>query len=161
MQHYCTGLAAHKFTHFCNFRKQFMEFREFTETITLLTNRQHALCLLSELTHMKPFLFSFIARIQELVRQDRRRTIHNIAEEVEIGYGTCQWVLMEELGMHRVTAKFVPRILTDDQKQQRINVCTELRQLTSDVETFLSRVITSDKSWVYGYDSETKQQSSQ
>ena len=110
---------------------------------------------------MKPFLFSFIARIQELVRQDRRRTIHNIAEEVEIGYGTCQWVLMEELGMHRVTAKFVPRILTDDQKQQRINVCTELRQLTSDVETFLSRVITSDKSWVYGYDSETKQQSSQ
>jgi hypothetical protein len=29
-------------------------------------------------------------------------------------------------------------------KQQRVDVCTELRQLTSDDETFLSRVITGD-----------------
>jgi len=53
-----------------------------------------------------------VARIQELICQDRRWIICDIAEEVEVGYGTCQWVLMEELGMHRVTAKFVPRILT-------------------------------------------------
>ena len=30
-----------------------------------------------------------VARIQELIRQDRRRTIRDIAEEVEVGYGTC------------------------------------------------------------------------
>ena len=66
-----------------------------------------------------------VARIQELVHQDRRRTIHDTAE-VGIGYATCQWVLTEELGMHCVAAKFVPRILTADQKQQRFNVCTEL-----------------------------------
>jgi len=65
---------------------------------------------------------------------------------------------MEELGMHRVAAKFVPRILTADQKQQCV-VCTKLRQLASDDET-LSRVTTGE-SWVYGYDPETKQQSSQ
>ena len=63
--------------------------------------------------------------------------------------------------MHRVAAKLVPRILTADQQQQRVNVCTELCQLASDSETFLSRVITGDESWVYGYDPETKQQSSQ
>ena len=62
--------------------------------------------------------------------------------------------------MHRVAAKFVPRILTADRKQQRV-VCTELRQLASDYETFLSRVITGDESWVYSYEPETKQQSSQ
>ena len=45
-----------------------------------------------------------VARIQELVRQDRRRTIHDIAEEVVIGYGTCQRVLTEELRMHHVAA---------------------------------------------------------
>jgi len=80
---------------------------------------------------------------------------------VGIGYATCQQVLTEELGKYRVTAKFAPRILTADQKQQCVNVCTELRQLASNDETFLSRVITGDKSWVYGYDPETKQQSSQ
>jgi len=62
--------------------------------------------------------------------------------------------------MHHVATKFVPRILTADQKQQRVNVCTEIRQLASD-ETFLSRVINGDESWVYSYDPETKQQSSQ
>jgi len=101
-----------------------------------------------------------VARIQELIYQDRRRTIRDIAEEVEVGYGTCQQVLTEELSMPRVAAKFVSRILIADQKQQRVNVCTELRQLASDDETFLSRVITGDESWVYGYDPETKQQSS-
>jgi hypothetical protein len=44
------------------------------------------------------------ARIQEISRQDRCRTIHDIAEEAEIGYGTCQWVLTKELGMHGVAA---------------------------------------------------------
>ena len=78
-----------------------------------------------------------------------------------VGYGTCQRVLTEQLGMHRVAAKFVPRILTADRKQQRFNVCTELRQLVSDDEAFLSRVITGDESWVYGYDPQTKRQSSQ
>ena len=102
-----------------------------------------------------------VARIQELIYQDRHRTICDIAEEVKVGYGTCQRVLTEELGMHRVGAKFVPRILTADQKQQHVNVCTELRQLASNNETFLSRVITGDESWVYSYDPETKQQSSQ
>ena len=45
-----------------------------------------------------------VARIQELVRQNRCRTIHDIAEEVGIGYGTCQRVLTEELRMHHVAA---------------------------------------------------------
>jgi len=67
-----------------------------------------------------------VAWIQELVCQDRHQTIHKIPEEVGIGYGTCQRVLTEELGMHRVTAIFVPRILTADQKQQCISVCIEL-----------------------------------
>jgi histone-lysine N-methyltransferase SETMAR len=89
-----------------------------------------------------------VALIQELIHQDRRLTIRDIAEVVKVGYGTCQRVLTEELGMHRVTAKFVPRILTADQKQQHVNVCTELRQLASNDETFLSRVITGDESWV-------------
>ena len=65
-----------------------------------------------------------VARIQELIRRDRRLTIRDIAEEVEVSYGTCQRVLKEVLGMHSFAAKFVPRILTADQKQQRVNVLT-------------------------------------
>jgi len=65
---------------------------------------------------------------------------------VGICYGTYQRVLTEEFGMHCVAAKFVPWILTADEKQQRVNVCTELRLLASNHETFLSSVITGDES---------------
>jgi hypothetical protein len=34
----------------------------------------------------------------------KRWTIHDIVDEVGIGYGTCQRVLTKELGMHRVAA---------------------------------------------------------
>ena len=46
-----------------------------------------------------------VARIQELIRQDRRLTIRDFAEEVEVGYGTCQRVLTEELGSSPPTMK--------------------------------------------------------
>jgi hypothetical protein len=48
-----------------------------------------------------------------------------------------------------------------DQKQQRVNVCEDPRQIASDDALFLPRVMTGDESWIYGYDPETKQQSSQ
>jgi len=96
-----------------------------------------------------------VAGNQELIRQDQRRTIHDIAEEEEVGYGTSQRVLTEELSMHHVACNFVPRILTADQKQQRV-VCTELGQFAFDDEMFLSRVIKGDESCVYSHDTETK-----
>jgi hypothetical protein len=79
---------------------------------------------------------------------------------VGIGFGTCHWVLTKELGIHHVGAKFVSRILTAVQKQ-RVDICTELCQLAPYDEIFLSRVIMGDENWVYGYDLEIKQQSSQ
>jgi histone-lysine N-methyltransferase SETMAR len=87
-----------------------------------------------------------VAKLRQLIREDRPRTIQDLADEIRIGYGTYQWILAAELGMHRVTAKFVPKILTADQKEQLINVCKELRQIASDDATFLSRVITGDES---------------
>ena len=77
-----------------------------------------------------------VARIQEIIRQDRGRTIRDVAGEMDVGYGICQRVLTEQLGMQRVAAKFVLRIMTADQLHQRVSVCTELRQLATDDETF-------------------------
>jgi hypothetical protein len=59
--------------------------------------------------------------------------------------------------MHHVTAKAAFRILTADQKQQCVNVYEELRQITSDNATFLSKVVTGDESWIYSYDPGKKQ----
>ena len=57
--------------------------------------------------------------------------------------------------------KFVPRLLTPEQKEHRVAIGKELRQRAVGDPSFMSRVITGDERWVYGYYSETKQQSSQ
>ena len=67
---------------------------------------------------------------------------------------------MEELKMHRVAAKLVPRLMTSDQQAHRVQVCQDLLDHSENDKKFLSKIITGDESWVYGYDVETKVQSS-
>ena len=69
--------------------------------------------------------------------------------------------MTEKLKMHHVAAKFVPRLLTEEQKQNRITVSQELLDHSNTDENFLKNVMTGDETWVYGYDVETKVQSSQ
>jgi hypothetical protein len=59
--------------------------------------------------------------------------------------------------MRSISASFVPRLLSDDQKALRVSVCRELKQQARDDPNFVSNIITSDETWVYGYDHETKQ----
>jgi len=61
--------------------------------------------------------------------------------------------------MHCVVAKFVPRLLNPEQKEHHVAICQELRQHALDDPSFMLRAITGDKSSVYRYDHETKQQS--
>jgi histone-lysine N-methyltransferase SETMAR len=63
--------------------------------------------------------------------------------------------------MRRIPARFVPRLLSNDQKALHVSVCRELKQQARDDPNFNSNIITADETWVYGYDPETKQQSSQ
>ncbi|UYV68987.1 hypothetical protein LAZ67_6001900 [Cordylochernes scorpioides] len=65
------------------------------------------------------------------------------------------------MGMRRVAAKFVPKLLNCDQKQHRMNIANEMLDSVRDDPNLLQRVITGDEAWVYGYDVETKAQSSQ
>ena len=67
-----------------------------------------------------------VAKVREVIRSNRRLTVREVAEEVSISKTVCHEILTENLGMHRIAAKFVPRLLTDDQKQNRVDVSQEL-----------------------------------
>jgi len=70
---------------------------------------------------------------------------------------TVQQIVKEDLGMRKISAKMVPRILTHDQKQRQLHISSDL--LRND-EMF-DRVITGDETWCSQYDPETKRQSMQ
>jgi len=80
---------------------------------------------------------------------------------VESSVGSCDAILTEDLQMKHVCAKFVPRLLTDDQREQRQTIARDLFGRSCEDVQFLKNIVTGDESWVYGYDPETKQQSSQ
>jgi hypothetical protein len=59
-----------------------------------------------------------VAKLQQLIHEDRCRKIEDLADNIWIGHGTCQRILTAELVINRVTAKFVSMIPTANLKQQ-------------------------------------------
>jgi len=55
----------------------------------------------------------------------------------------------------------VLHLLTDSQKENSVEISQELPANTNGGENFLEEIITGDETFVYGYDVETKMQSSQ
>ena len=55
---------------------------------------------------------------------------------------TIQHILVDNLNMEHISVRLVPRLLSDD-------------------PNFISNIITSDETWVYDYDPETRQHLSQ
>jgi hypothetical protein len=87
-----------------------------------------------------------VEKIWELIYEDHRRTIHELADTSGISYGVCQEILTENVNMHRTAAKFVPWLLKNDQKQWRANMCLELQEKANEDPTFITRIIMGDES---------------
>jgi len=98
-----------------------------------------------------------IAKIRQIVCENRRLTFRSIAEQVN-DRETVRKILTEDLDMRKVCAKMVPKELIVKQKQRRVTICHNLLERPDDI---LGCVITGDETWVYQYDPETKRQSAQ
>jgi AraC-like DNA-binding protein len=98
-----------------------------------------------------------VDKIREKINEDRRYTIDEISEATGVSWSSCQRILTVDLNMRRVAAKFVPRLLSHDQKNIRLTLCKELKNEIESDPNLLSKVITGNESWCYGYDPETKQ----
>jgi len=53
-------------------------------------------------------------------------TVQEVADEVGIGIGSCHQMFIGKLQMCHVSAKFVPRLFNDDQKENRVEISQEL-----------------------------------
>jgi len=102
-----------------------------------------------------------IERVKQMMRADRRLTVRMIAEELSINKDTVWSIITENLEMRKVCAKMVPKLLSEEQKQQRATVCQDIIERLEDDPDLLGRVITGAESWIFDYDPETKRQSLQ
>ena len=85
-----------------------------------------------------------VERVSEMIRSNRRLTFREISEDLDISYGSVQNILTTDLNMRRVSAKFVPRVLMIEQKQQRLSFSLVLRDRAASYSSFLGNAITED-----------------
>jgi histone-lysine N-methyltransferase SETMAR len=96
-----------------------------------------------------------VDRVRTLVRSDRRSSVRVISEELNMNRETVRQIVKEDFGLRKISAKMVPRITTNDQKQLRHHISSDLLR---NAEMF-DRVITGDEMWCFQYNPETKRQS--
>ena len=53
----------------------------------------------------------------------------------------------------------MPKVLSKDQRQLRVECCTDMLAMTEINSSFLNNVVTCDEGWVFTYDPESKRQS--
>jgi len=86
-----------------------------------------------------------IAEVREVILEDRQHSFHDVCNRVGQSHESCQRILADELNMRRILAKFVPRLLNNDQRDHRVQVCTELQKAVRYDRNFLFRVIAGDE----------------
>eukprot|EP00794_Sanderia_malayensis_P014608 gene14608-16119_t len=83
------------------------------------------------------------------------------ADSLKIGSAAVHIILHEKLQVRKVTARWVPHCLTDQQKDHQVNWCQFMLQKFEEGKSKrVYDIVTGDESWIYQFDPETKRQSS-
>jgi len=86
--------------------------------------------------------------------------VREIAETIGTSKERVGYILREELDMKKLCARWVPLLLTADQKSTRMKISEQcLEHFNKNKTDFMHRFITMDETWIHHYTPESKQQS--
>ena len=103
-----------------------------------------------------------IKKIHKIIFNDRKVKSIEIAETLKISKERVHHIVHEYLGMRKLCAKWVPRELTIDQNQQRVDDSTQCLELFKRNKTeLLRRYVTMNETWFHHYTPESNKQSSE
>ena len=100
-------------------------------------------------------------KVRDLVYSDRRIQVEGIEQALGISHGSVSTILHDRLGMRKLTARWVPKSLSDEQMATRASVCSALLKRFRSKDDFLLCLVTVDETWVHYYEPENKAQSRQ
>lgn len=102
-----------------------------------------------------------IQKIHRMVLNDRKLKLSEIAELMHMSKERIGNILHEYLHMKKLLARWVPRVLTPEQKENRV-IASErgLEMFKRNPTDFVSRSVTMDETWIHHYTPESKQQAS-
>ena len=98
---------------------------------------------------------------QDLVYSDRRIQVEEIAQALGISHGSVSTILHDRLGMRKLTARWVPKSLSDEEMATTASVCSTLLKRFRSKDDFLLRLVTVDETLIHYFEPENKAQSRQ
>ena len=99
-----------------------------------------------------------VSKIKEIIEGDARFTVGDIARKVGISLSTVHLILKKHLKIRKISARWLPHLLTDEQKRQRIKVAKKLLQMFPKYDKMqfpkydkkqFANVVTGDETWVH------------
>ena len=72
-----------------------------------------------------------IGQIKNFMNKDHHVSIETISSQFDVSVGTVHTITHEELKMQKICAKFVPRMLREDQKERR---CHDSREIVESIQ---------------------------
>jgi hypothetical protein len=100
-----------------------------------------------------------VEKISEIVQKDRCLSIQMMGEMVNMDKETVRQILHDQLNMRKVCAKLVLKGLTQGQKDNQENICSDIVERITEQPDVLENVITCDEMGIFQYDPQTKRQS--
>jgi len=80
---------------------------------------------------------NLVGTVRAVIRGNHLLTVREVADDVGLSIGSCHQIFTAKLQMRRISAKFVPRLLTGDQKENRVEISQELLANANGNEYFL------------------------
>ncbi|GFV71746.1 putative DD34D transposase [Trichonephila clavipes] len=102
-----------------------------------------------------------IEKVQNFVANDGWESPKFMIDSLSTKKETIRIILHEYLGKTKVCAKFVPHILTPEQKAMRSAYYRNIISVVENDLKFLKSIVTGDEIWCFQYDSETKRRSTE
>ena len=90
-----------------------------------------------------------IEQIRRLIEDDPYSTIEELQEESGLTYSTTQRIISDHLQLRKITARYIPKHLTDFQRAERVRICKENLEKFEKRMWRLCDVVTGDESWFY------------
>lgn len=102
----------------------------------------------------------FVQEVDQLIREDRRLTLDELLEKCPgVSRTVLHDVISERLGYRKLSARWVPKMLTDEHKQKRTEAGRLfLERFDEQGEEFLDSIVTGDEIWISYTTPETKRQ---
>lgn len=73
-----------------------------------------------------------IFRVRNLIRLNRRLVVREMSQELNLSFGSVQAILKQDLKMSRIAPKFMPKILSNEKKHNRVRVSTEMLKVVKE-----------------------------